>query len=142
MPARRMRPCTTRLSFERLLAYLDNFDDPRRQVASVQRWVGREQVRVPLRAVIVFPARSRGAHARLFDLTGSSTKPSTSPRRSAGGGVRLPTMSARPNTQSWLFGTPPTHVGDGEVPDSAAGTSLSGRAERLTWLRRLSRPLI
>ncbi len=33
---------TTRLSFERLLGYLDNFDDLRKRVASVQRWVGRE----------------------------------------------------------------------------------------------------
>ena len=92
---------TTRLSFERLLAYLDNFDDLRRRVASVQRWVGREQVRFRSGQVIVFPARSRGA------LRGYSidrlilTKPSTCTQAQLE--AVLPTMSARPNTQSWLF---------------------------------------
>ena len=52
---------TTRLSFERVLAYLESFDDLRRRVRSVQRWVGREQIRLQDGSLIVFPARSRGA---------------------------------------------------------------------------------
>ena len=52
---------TTRLSFERVLAYFESYDDLRRRVKSVQRWVGREQIRLQDGTLIVFPARSRGA---------------------------------------------------------------------------------
>lgn len=129
---------TTRLSFERLLAYLDNFDDLRRRVASVQRWVGREQVRFRSGQVIVFPARSRGALRgySIDRLILDEAQYLTQAQLEA----VLPTMSARPNTQSWLFGTPPTHVGDGEVLTRLRAQALSGRAERLTWLEWSAEP--
>lgn len=129
---------TTRLSFERFLAYLDNYDDLRGKVASVQRWVGREQVRFRSGQLVVFPARSRGAlrgysiDRLILDeaqyLTGAQYE------------AVLPTMSARPNTQSWLFGTPPTHIGDGEVLTRLRAMALSGRSSRLTWLEWSAEP--
>ncbi len=123
---------TTRLSFERMLGYLDNFDDLRKKVASVQRWVGREQVRFRSGQTVVFPARSRGALRgySIDRLILDEAQYLTSSQFEA----VLPTMSARPNTQSWLFGTPPTHIGDGEILNRLRAQALSGRSERLTYL--------
>lgn len=129
---------TTRLSFERLLGYLDNYDDLRGKVASVQRWVGREQVRFRDGGLIVFPARSRGALRgySIDRLILDEAQYLTQAQLEA----VLPTMSARPNTQSWLFGTPPTAVGDGEVLSRLRAQALSGRAGRLAWLEWSSEP--
>lgn len=129
---------TTRLSFERLLGYLDSFDDLRSKVASVQRWVGREQVRFRSGQLVVFPARSRGALRgySIDRLILDEAQYLTQAQLEA----VLPTMSARPNTQSWLFGTPPTHLGDGEVLTRLRVQALSGRSERLTWLEWSAEP--
>jgi hypothetical protein len=129
---------TTRLSFDRFLTYLDNFDDLRGKVASIQRWVGREQVRFRSGQLVVFPARSRGAlrgyscDRMILDESQYAT--------SAQFEAVLPTMSARPNTQVWLFGTPPTHIGDGEVLTRLRAMALSGRSSRLTWLEWSAEP--
>ena len=129
---------TTRLSFERLLGYLDNYDDLRAKVASVQRWVGREQIRFRSGQIVVFPARSRGA------LRGYSCDRMILDEAQYLSGAQyeavLPTLSARPNTQSWLFGTPPTHLGDGEVLNRLRAQALSGKSERLTWLEWSAEP--
>jgi hypothetical protein len=129
---------TTRLSFERMLGYVENYDDLRKRVSSVQRWVGREQIRFRSGQLVVFPARSRGAlrgysiDRLILDeaqyLTGAQFE------------AVLPTLSARPNTQTWLFGTPPTHVGDGEVFTRLRAQALSGKSERLTWLEWSAEP--
>jgi hypothetical protein len=129
---------TTRVSFERMLGYLDNFDDLRSKVASVQRWVGREQIKFRSGQQLVFPARSRGA------LRGYSCDRIVLDESQFLTGAQyeaiLPTMSARPNTQSWLFGTPPTQLGDGEVLSRLRSHALSGKSERLTWLEWSAEP--
>lgn len=129
---------TTRLSFERLLGYLENYDDLRGKVASVQRWVGREQIRFRSGQLIVFPARSRGALRgySIDRLVLDESQYLTAAQYEA----VLPTLSARPNTQSWLFGTPPTHFGDGEVLTRLRAQALAGRAERVTWLEWSAEP--
>jgi hypothetical protein len=129
---------TTRLSFERFLTYLDSYDDLRSKVASVQRWVGREQIRFRSGQLVVFPARSRGA-LRGYSIDRLILDESQYLTQAQHEAV-LPTMSARPNTQSWLFGTPPTHIGDGEVLTRLRSSALSGRAARLTWLEWSAEP--
>jgi hypothetical protein len=123
---------TTRLSFERVLAYLENFDELRRRVGSVQRWVGREQIRLRDGSLIVFPARSRGAlrgytcDALILDEAQYLTDAQYE--------AVLPTLSARPNTQVWQLGTVPTHLGDGEVFARVRQAALGGADDRLAYL--------
>lgn len=104
---------TTRVSFERILGYFDNFDELRRRVKAVQRWAGREQIRLKDGSTILFPARSRGA-LRGFSCDGLILDEAQFLTASQYEAV-LPTLSARPNPQSWLLGTVPSLVGDGEV---------------------------
>ena len=126
---------TTRLSFERVLAYLESYDDLRRRVRSVQRWVGREQIRLQDGSLIVFPARSRGALRGYTcdSLILDECQYLTDAQHEA----VLPTLSARPNTQEWMLGTVPTHLGDGEVfgrlRAAALADSGDGRLCYLEW---------
>jgi hypothetical protein len=129
---------TTRLSFDRFMGYLDNYDDLRSKVASVQRWVGREQVRFRSGQVVVFPARSRGA-LRGYSVDRLCLNESQYLTNAQYEAV-LPTLSARPNTQVWLLGTPPTALGDGEVLNRLRASAMSGRSERLTWLEWSAEP--
>jgi hypothetical protein len=46
----------------------------------------------------------------------------------------LPTMSARPNPQVWLLGTPPTAEDDGEVFSRIREAGLGGKQPRLAYL--------
>jgi hypothetical protein len=129
---------TTRLSFERVLCYFDGYDDLRQRVKSVQRWVGREQIKFTDGSLIVFPARSRGAlrgyscDALILDEAQYVT--------SAQYEAILPTLSARPNTQTWMLGTVPTHVGDGEVLGRIRAAALSDNPGRLTYLEWSAEP--
>jgi hypothetical protein len=129
---------TTRLSFERVLSYFDNFDDLRQRVKSVQRWVGREQIKFTDGSLIVFPARSRGAlrgyscDALILDECQYLT--------SAQYEAVLPTLSARPNTQTWHLGTVPTHVGDGEVLGRIRAAAMSDDPGRLAYLEWSAEP--
>jgi hypothetical protein len=129
---------TTRVSFERVLGYLENYDDLRSKVASVQRWVGREQIRLRSGQLLIFPARSRGA-LRGYSVNRMILDEAQFVQQSQLEAT-LPTMSARPNTQQWLFGTPPTALGDGEVFNRLRAQALSGRAARTTWLEWSAEP--
>src|SRR5690606_21106128 len=44
------------------------------------------------------------------------------------------TMSARPNPQVWLLGTPPTPDDDGEVFGRVRKAGISGKSTRLAYL--------
>jgi phage terminase large subunit-like protein len=46
----------------------------------------------------------------------------------------LPTMSARPNPQAWLLGTPPTENDDGEVFERLRSIGLEGKEPRVAYL--------
>src|SRR5690606_28097020 len=52
----------------------------------------------------------------------------------------LPTMSARPNPQVWLLGTPPTPDDDGEVFTRLRQAGLEGRDSRLAWVEWSAEP--
>ena len=126
---------TTRLSFERVLAYLESYDDLRRRVRSVQRWVGREQIRLQDGSLIVFPARSRGA-LRGYTVDSLILDEAQYLTNALFEAV-LPTLSARPRMQTRHLGTVPTHLGDGEVfgrlRAAALADSGDGRLCYLEW---------
>lgn len=50
------------------------------------------------------------------------------------------TMSARPNPQIWLLGTPPTPEDNGEVFTSIRDAALGGRSRSLAWLEWAADP--
>ncbi len=76
--------------------------------------------------MIVFPARSRGALRgySIDRLILDEAQYLTQAQLEAA----LPTMSARSNTQMWLFGTPPTQIGDGEVLSRLRVQAMSGHS--------------
>ena len=82
--------------------YLESFDDLRRRIRSVQRWVGREQIRLQDGSLIVFPARSRGA-LRGYTVDSLILDEAQYLTNALFEAV-LPTLSARPRTQTQAFG--------------------------------------
>jgi hypothetical protein len=50
------------------------------------------------------------------------------------------TMSARPNPQIWLMGTPPTPEDNGEVFTSIRTAAMQGRSKTLAWLEWAADP--
>src|SRR5690606_3065893 len=52
----------------------------------------------------------------------------------------LPTMSARPNPQVWLLGTPPTPHDDGEVFTRLRHAGVEGKDSRLAWIEWSAEP--
>jgi hypothetical protein len=50
------------------------------------------------------------------------------------------TMSARPNPQIWLLGTPPTPEDNGEVFTSIRNAALGGKSRTLAWLEWAADP--
>lgn len=50
------------------------------------------------------------------------------------------TMSARPNPQIWLLGTPPTPEDNGEVFTSIRSAAIEGRSQTLAWLEWAASP--
>ena len=50
------------------------------------------------------------------------------------------TMSARPNPQVWLLGTPPTPEDNGEVFASVRDAAITGRSKALAWLEWAADP--
>lgn len=50
------------------------------------------------------------------------------------------TMSARPNPQIWLLGTPPTPEDNGEVFTSIRSAAIGGRSQTLAWLEWAADP--
>ena len=130
---------TTRISFERLLAYFENFDDLRRKVASVQKWVGREQIRLRTGQLVVFPARSAGAlrgHSCSAVILDEAQYVSAAQYQAI-----LPTMAAKANSQVWQLGTVPPRLGiDGEVFTRLRDKALSGDPGRVSWLEWSAAP--
>jgi hypothetical protein len=50
------------------------------------------------------------------------------------------TMSARPNPQVWLLGTPPTPEDNGEVFTSVRESAIAGRSSALAWMEWSAEP--
>lgn len=129
---------TAREVFIRLVDILERNPSVDARVDSYGKALNREYIRFRGGQTIRFKARNAGggrgfsADCLLLDeaqILGSSAWSAI-----------LPTLSARPNPQVWLLGTPPTPVDDGEVFERFREAGLAGRDTRLAWLEWAADP--
>lgn len=122
---------TARIGFDRILAYFENYDDLRKRVRSVISALGRESITLKTGQTLRFPARSKGA-LRGFSVDCLILDEGQILGDAAWQAV-APTMSARPNPQTWLLGTPPTPLDDGAVFTRWRESGLEGKDHRIAW---------
>src|SRR5690606_9616460 len=118
-------------AFQRIKYYFENFDDLRRQVKRVREGNGDWAIETMAGGRLLFKARARGS-GRGFsaDLLMLDEAQILGEREWA---AMLPTMSARPNPQAWLAGTPPGPGDDGEAFTRLRDSARAGVDERLVW---------
>lgn len=123
---------TAREVFTRLVDILEDNPSLNARVDSYGKALNREYIRFKSGQVIRFKARSAGG-GRGFsaDCLLLDEAQILSP---AAWAAILPTMSARPNPQVWLLGTPPTALDDGEVFGRIRAAGLEGKDTRLAYL--------
>ncbi len=123
---------TSRILFLNLVSYFESFNDLGKRVRSVGHALGREEIRLRDGTHIFFPARTRNTlrgwsvDAYLADEAQLLTDQQWESAK--------PTLSARSNTQVWLFGTAPQMVGDGEVFARMRSAAHAGSDKKLAWV--------
>lgn len=123
---------TAREVFTRLVDILEDHPTLNARVDSYGKALNREYIRFRSGQTIRFKARSAGggrgfsADCLLLDEAQILS--------AAAWSAILPTMSARPNPQVWLLGTPPTAEDDGEVFGRLRNAGIVGRDSRLAYL--------
>jgi hypothetical protein len=122
---------TARVGFDRIRAYFDNYDDLRKRVRQVGSALSREYIELTSGQKLVFPARSKGA-IRGFSIDCLILDEAQILGDTAWQAIQ-PTISARPNPQTWLLGTPPTPADDGAVFSRMRQGGLDGKDHRLCW---------
>lgn len=129
---------TAREAFAKLLDMRDSSPALEARISQVMTALNREFVKFDNGAVIQFKARtvsgSRGfsCDCLLLDEAQILGMPAWVSIRS--------TMSARPNPQVWLLGTPPTAEDNGEVFTSVRDSAMTGRTRRTAWLEWAADP--
>jgi phage terminase large subunit-like protein len=118
--------------FSRILDLIEQFPALERRVESVMRAVNREYIRFTSGQTIRFKARSTGS-GRGFSCDCLLLDEAQILGAAAWSAI-LPTMSARPNPQAWLLGTPPTENDDGEVFERLRSIGLEGKEPRVAYL--------
>lgn len=122
---------TARVGFDRIRSYFDNYDDLRKRVRQVGSALNREYIELLTGQKLVFPARSKGA-IRGFSIDCLILDEAQILGDTAWQAIQ-PTISARPNPQTWLLGTPPTPADDGSVFSRMRQAGLEGKDHRLCW---------
>lgn len=123
---------TARETFAKFIEQIDASPALAERVDKVMNALNREFIKFRNGAVVQFKARtvsgSRGfsSDCLLLDEAQILGMPAWVSINS--------TMSARPNPQIWLLGTPPTPEDNGEVFTSIRQAALDGRAKSLAWL--------
>lgn len=123
---------TAREVFSRILDLIDAHPTLEKRVDSVMKAVNREYVRFKSGQSIRFKARSTGG-GRGFSCDCLLLDEAQILNAAAWSAI-LPTMSARPNPQAWLLGTPPTPHDDGEVFERLRALGIDGREQRIAYL--------
>ena len=123
---------TAREVFSRILDLIDSYPALERRVESVMRAVNREYIRFTSGQSIRFKARSTGS-GRGFSCDCLLLDEAQILGAAAWSAI-LPTMSARPNPQAWLLGTPPTENDDGEVFERLRSLGVEGKEPRIAYL--------
>lgn len=122
---------TARVGFDRIRSYFDNYDDLRKRVKQIGTALNREYIELLSGQKLVFPARSKGA-IRGFSIDCLILDEGQILGDTAWEAIQ-PTISARPNPQTWLLGTPPTAFDDGAVFERMRDSALVGNDGRLCW---------
>jgi hypothetical protein len=122
---------TARVGFERILSYFENYDDLRKKVRGTMSAIGREYIKLKNGSELHFPARSKGA-IRGFSIDCLILDEGQILGDPAWEAIK-PTISARPNVQTWVLGTPPTPLDDGAVFTRMRERGLEGKDHRLCW---------
>lgn len=122
---------TAQIGFTRLKSYFENYDDLRKKVAGIGNAVAREYIRLKTGQEIKFVTRSksaiRGFSADCLLLDEAQILDDVAWE------AILYTVSARPNHQIWLVGTPPTDPAQGVVFGRFRQRGLEGKDHRLAW---------
>ena len=117
-------------AFIRIKDYFENYDDLRKKVRRITNARGAEEIVMRSGQRLRFMARSKGAgrgfSADCIVLDEAQHLPE------ATFSAILPTLSARPNPQVWLTGTPPGPDQDGTVFGRMRATGIEG-SKRLYW---------
>jgi phage terminase large subunit-like protein len=104
---------TARVGFQRIVSYFENYDDLRKRVKSIISALNREEIVLKSGQRLLFPARSKGS-LRGFSADCLFLDEGQILGDAAWQAIQ-PTISARPNPQTWFFGTPPTPLDDSTV---------------------------
>jgi len=126
------RQDTARETFHRLVQLIEDNPNLEERVDFIARSEMREYIRMKSGQEIRFKARSSGS-GRGFSCDCLLLDEAQILGAAAWSAI-LPTMSARPNPQVWLFGTPPTENDDGEVFERIRATGLEGKESRIAYL--------
>jgi phage terminase large subunit-like protein len=129
---------TAREVFNRIIGIIDTYPAVERRVGQVMRALGREYIRFSSGQVIKFKARSKDT-TRGFSCDCLLLDEAQILGAAAWSAI-LPTMSARPNPQAWLLGTPPTENDDGEVFGRLRTLGIEGREPRIAYLEWAADP--
>lgn len=129
---------TARVGFERILSYFENYDDLRKKVRSTMSAIGREHIKLKSGAELHFPARSKAA-IRGFSIDCLILDEGQILGDAAWDAIK-PTISARPNVQTWVLGTPPTPLDDGAVFRRMRKRGIEGKDLRLCWCEWSAHP--
>lgn len=124
---------TAREVFTRMVDILESTPSLNDRVEAYGRALNREYIRFRTGQVIRFKARSKAGGGRGFSasLVMADEAQIFSPEA---WGSLLPTLSAMPNPQVWLLGTPPTPMDDGEVFGRIRENGITGKDKRLAYL--------
>lgn len=129
---------TARETFSKFVELIDDNPALAERVDKVMNAINREFIKFTNGATVQFKARtvsgSRGfsSDCLLLDEAQILGMPAWVSINS--------TMSARPNPQVWLLGTPPTPENNGEVFTSIRDAALSGKSQTLAWLEWAASP--
>lgn len=129
---------TARETFSKFLEQIDESPALAERIEKVMNALNREFIKFKNGATIQFKARTisgtRGfsSDCLLLDEAQILGMPAWVSINS--------TMSARPNPQIWLLGTPPTPEDNGEVFSSIRNVALKGKSTTLAWLEWAADP--
>lgn len=121
------RQDTSREVFFRLVNVIESNPGLERRVDFIARSEMREFIRMKDGREVRFKARSAGS-GRGFSCDCLLLDEAQILSEAAWSAI-LPTMSARPNPQVWMFGTPPTPLDDGEVFWRIRESGMSGASK-------------
>jgi phage terminase large subunit-like protein len=122
---------TAQVGFRRILSYFENYDDLRKKVSGIGKAVAREYIRLNTGQELKFVTRSKSA-IRGFSADRLLLDEGQILTDEAWEAI-LYTVSARPNHQIWLVGTPPLSVEEGIVFDRMRNRGIEGKDHQMAW---------